>query len=652
MVEVSDKFVQLATENGRRVFCRITAGDSIYADDRIISFDFDDVIHPDWFTVGTTCANRFAFTVLYSGELSPGDTVKPFISFDGEEWCPLGVFYVARRYVRGKYASITCYDKMYFLDMPYVCSLYLPSDTESVLQDACSQAGISCDGFGESLKISSVPEDATVRDIIGYVAAINRGCGKFSRDGELIIKRFTAQPVFRLSVKNCMDYSRNMSPSRVTKVLCNTGKKQLESGSGGVLETLELYNPFMNRYRMDVLKTLLENFSFYGAEAEMQGMPFLESGDVILISESENEYYRVVLSELEYSYDGGLTAKISSRNRCFADAALHEDDLENAVQNLYISLDRSYIKQVNNENIGLSSTPVTLADFTFETPRKNTFAQLDVNFPLETEGTLDLTVYVNGESVRELPGISGGSSGAGLFHIYHLADMLPRGENRIQCTAASSTAAVISAGKLLATLIMQGAVVETDSFVLRANSSKTAVEYGSGAQEMKLLPPSSGAYGSDTHAGKLSFCSYGVKNGVQVPVIAVYKSFSIGAYQDNYTDSAIGYIDGVDLTDWSEIQISYSVCTNAGEALIASAYFSAGEKPQVVPGTPYDWSEWSLIKTCNQQDNVENPQITDIFTADISALTGIQRLNFGIYHGDKVFYNSVGIFIDEIKLVR
>ena len=56
MVEVSEKFRQLAQDNGRRVWCRIVADGVEFQDDTLIEMSFDDVVHPDWFTIGTTCS--------------------------------------------------------------------------------------------------------------------------------------------------------------------------------------------------------------------------------------------------------------------------------------------------------------------------------------------------------------------------------------------------------------------------------------------------------------------------------------------------------------------------------------------------------------------------------------------------------------------
>ena len=127
MITVSDKFKALAQDNGRRVWCRITVGSEVFLDDRITEMSFDDVIHPDWFTVGTTCANRLHFTARYSGELTSGAEVRAEVSFDGEEWCQLGVFYISRRYVRGNYVSVTAYDRMYSLDTSYSWKGELPT---------------------------------------------------------------------------------------------------------------------------------------------------------------------------------------------------------------------------------------------------------------------------------------------------------------------------------------------------------------------------------------------------------------------------------------------------------------------------------------------------------------------------------------------
>ena len=182
------------------------------------------------------------------------------------------------------------------------------------------------------------------------------------------------------------------------------------------------------------------------------------------------------------------------------------------------------------------------------------------------------------------------------------------------------------------------------------------ISYGCGANEMQLQELESGSYGDvgvgDVGAGRLSFCKYGIKDEMHVQVIGVYKSFSINSSYANYTDSVIGYIDGVNLTKWSKIQISYGLATDHGSGLTATAYFSIGEKNKVESHKSYDWSGWTKIATTKKKDSMNTPQITDVFEFDISNYVGVNRINLGIFHGAETTGYSVGLFIDEIKLIR
>lgn len=277
MVEVSEKFRQLAQDNGRRVWCRIVADGVEFQDDTLIEMSFDDVVHPDWFTIGTTCANRLHFSARYSGELSSRVEVTAFISFDGEEWCPLGVFYIERRYVRGNVINITAYDRMYSLDTAYSYTGTLPVTSDVLLRKICSDNGIICADAGYPYKIESIPADSTVRDIIGYIAGINRACAKMDRQGRLTLKKPQHVDVNILD-RNCWEVQRNMGRSVVTCVKANTGDGELIAGSGAQISTLEIYDPFMTQAILDGIYSEFKPFSFFGAELQMQGASVPGSG--------------------------------------------------------------------------------------------------------------------------------------------------------------------------------------------------------------------------------------------------------------------------------------------------------------------------------------------------------------------------------------
>lgn len=459
MVQVSDKFKELACSAGRHVFCKIIVGEDVLLDDKILEFDFDDLIHPDWMTVGTACANRFAFSLIYEKEIGVQSEVKPYISFDGEEWCPLGVFFVSRRYIRGKYASIICYDKMYSLDMDYTCSLSVPTTTSALLREICSNNGITCSNYGEDFEVKKIPSDCTVKDVIGYIAALNYCNAKFNRDGSLVLIKYSAVTRdFILEPENCMKINRNQDKSVIYHVTVDTGETILESGEGSKLSSLELFNPFMTPHILDNIQKRMLPIFFYGAELEMQGMPFLEAGEALLFEETPGYLYQIATSEIDYHYDGALTAKLYSRNRSYTNSAVLRDELEAELEDIRASLGNVYRKQINEQAISLSTAETTVVEFTFDAKKTNVFAQVDLNFTVDGGGSNSLTaaVYVNGSKARESLHTVNGSARE-LLHFYYLAENLPRGVNTITVTLRTESGQMtIQSGQLIATLVGKG----------------------------------------------------------------------------------------------------------------------------------------------------------------------------------------------------
>ncbi len=458
MVQVSDKFRELALKNGRHVFCRITVGAEVILDDRLLEFDFDDVTHPDWFTVGTACANRFYFRARFSGELAVGEEVRPYISFDNEEWCPLGVFYVSRRYVRGNTVSVTAYDRMYSLDYDYRYNGALPANSDVLLEEICSEAGIEAVDLGMPYEVAHIPEVCTARDMIGYIAGLNRACAKLDRYGRLTLRRCDFGGLSEhISDRNCMDIQRNMTRSVVTCLKAQTETELLVAGNGAEISTIEMYNPLMTQARLDQMYSLFKPFGFYGADVEMQGLPYLESGEAILLLDGAMAY-PIVISEIEFHYDGGLTATLYSRNKTYIDAVVHEDDLEETIKQLISMFSTISLKQINEPQIAVGTSPVTLAEFTFDA-NGGGFAELNLNISL-SQSTADFIcfrVYVNGvEADRSIFHVPEQVSRT-LVQVYHLEQNLAAGQCVIAVTAQTGSGETYILPKaMLAGLVVHG----------------------------------------------------------------------------------------------------------------------------------------------------------------------------------------------------
>lgn len=333
-----ESFKQSASENGRQVSCKIYVGSEIYLQKRILKFDFTDVTHGDYFTIGTTCSNEFSFTVTDYNEPALHTAVQPYISFDGgAQWLRLGIFYVAKRYIRGNYATFVCYDKMRDLNVPLsgLVQSSVSGHADTLLAEVCRQGGITFNGTCESCATYLPRPSTTLREIIGYIAALHCACAKIDRSGELVFISYSEMPTEILHAKNCTHIRRYITRAETKGVRAHNDLDVLHYGGKDRFTTLEIYNPFMTQARLNAIGENLGGLYFYGAEVEMQGLPYLEAGRFILLEDADESLTPIVMSEIKYHYDGGLTAKLFSKNKDDTDPEVTRSEFEKTIGDLW-----------------------------------------------------------------------------------------------------------------------------------------------------------------------------------------------------------------------------------------------------------------------------------------------------------------------------
>jgi len=338
MAELSEKFKRLASASGRHIQCRIRVGAVTFTDDSIIKFDLADIAHPDWFTIGTSCPNEFSFTVRTNTEFVLHTSVIPSISFDGEEWVRMGKFYIAKRYIRGDYATIVCYDKLHDFETTPVkdtfpLMMYEKSDT--LLSSVCFSEEITFKGTCASYSLPELSYTPMVGELIGFIAAMNGACAKLDRDGDLVFKKYSEMPTKIISADNCFRIRRNITRAGISGLRVNTGTDILRYGVNTGLSMVDLYNPYMTQEIVDAVGAQLEPLYFYGAEVEMQGLPYLEAGDLMLLEDTDGTTAPIMLSEIRYHYNGALTAELFSRNKTDDDTVVHRQEFEDALAALW-----------------------------------------------------------------------------------------------------------------------------------------------------------------------------------------------------------------------------------------------------------------------------------------------------------------------------
>lgn len=136
-------------------------------------------------------------------------------------------------------------------------------------------------------------------------------------------------------LKNCFDITLNLTRAGISGLRVNTGTETLRYGETAGLSVVDMYNPFMTQSTVNAVGKQLDALYFYGAEIEMQGLPFLESGEFIQLKNTDGSLTPIVMSEIRYHYDGALTAKLFSKNKFDSDPVVHLQKFENAISELW-----------------------------------------------------------------------------------------------------------------------------------------------------------------------------------------------------------------------------------------------------------------------------------------------------------------------------
>ena len=395
MVAVSDNFKALALAAGRRVSCRIEAGDMTFDDSEILNFRFQDVANAEELAFGETAANRFHFELVTDKFIPLSAVIRPYVSFDGGEECPLGVFYIARRYRRRTRYSITCYDRMYRLDGSYETELSYPAAVSSILEEICAKQEIEASVELSDYAVTEPPAaGTTVREVIGYIAGLEGAAAKFDRQGRLVFKTLEDCGL-RLTRDNYKSLSLTQDPCEIRQITMNGDEDSFSEGEGTKLTTYVQYNPFANQRAVTVLYNRLKDFSYHGMEIEMQGLPFLEAGDRIEVqNDTDNGVFMGIISEIDYEYDGGLWATLYSKSKNPIDdyeaPATAEEELAAAQEDMSVT----YYPYQSTSKVTAGPTPTLLLEIETEARRATSalfFAQLQL--AANADCTLTLTVY-------------------------------------------------------------------------------------------------------------------------------------------------------------------------------------------------------------------------------------------------------------------
>ena len=339
--------------------------------DDINDFVYSAMINDDdAFTIGNTCSATISFSITNPTinlnnkeiEVYQGLYVNGII-----EYAKLGIFKVLKPTKDRNITRYQCVDRMtYLMNMPYSSNLTFPTTDLEILEEICSQTGISLIIEGsKSHSISNKPSGYTRREIIAYMSQLQGKNAKINSDGNLEIIWYTDANYVIDDNKIYYDGTSDINSEIDYKVeyiectvrsLDGSEENVIKAGSG--VNGIKIENPFMTQTILYELVNKLVGFTFRGAEFEFLGDFRLEVGDIVSV-ETNGEVYRVPIMQIEHKSDGGVVTTITS---------IGETDTENEIDlsspNIH-AMDRYYAELVLINKAMINKLSVDEADIKY-----------------------------------------------------------------------------------------------------------------------------------------------------------------------------------------------------------------------------------------------------------------------------------------------
>lgn len=312
MYNVSENFNTLASSNNRTVSCKVNINGTDIDPGLIVSLNFKEASSSGSnISLGEAISNVIELQIYKTDIQLKGAVIKPYISFDSTEYCPLGVFYVSEINKEKTYINITAYDKMALLNEKYVPTVTFPCTTDLIVQDIANQCVFEY--MLPSYQLPTIEEfniECTIREMLGYIAGIFGTNAKFNRDGKLEFK-FYENTSITLEDEIFLDGQSDTSEDEynITALISGSDDNELKIGNG---KAITFANPFITNDHLSFIYDNYLPFSYTSAKVTYRGNPAIEIGDVITVKDVDSNSYRIPVMSQEFEFNGGLSATIES----------------------------------------------------------------------------------------------------------------------------------------------------------------------------------------------------------------------------------------------------------------------------------------------------------------------------------------------------
>lgn len=363
MLKSSIKFNEAFEKNERKIYARVTINDQSFTEDDIFNIKFESgSINGPGYQIGSVFSDYVSITldkvirgineldqvIVELGierEQKTGSEARKYVNKTNKmriggylnkifyenpiEYVRLGTFFVSEHVdvdENEKTTTINCMDSVLFLEGTYNPTVTFPAKLFDVAADACYQAGVTMDveTFLQlpDKKITTIPTELTVRQVLGYISQYVAGYIKFSKYDVLQLK--SGSDTVKI-INTDLYYSKGLSKNDLKyKISGLTNSPAGDSASITVGSTtgnqLEIDNPFVSQKDLQDIFSLLSKVEYYPFNIEWRGIPSIEAGDWMIVEDIEGNQYKIPNLKYTLSYNGGLRATSSAEAEAVSNA--------------------------------------------------------------------------------------------------------------------------------------------------------------------------------------------------------------------------------------------------------------------------------------------------------------------------------------------
>lgn len=345
--------------------------------------EFSDGAGSSSFPIGATICKTLTFDLDNTdGELNEkkfyGARIIAYLTFMSEDGTKTrikkGSFTVTDSKGYDEVISVTAMDDMAKTNRLYISGLVLPQTADALINDICTTLNIS-KGF-TSLRhgayiINDIPEKATYRQMIGYIAAINCSNARIDVDGYLQMIEWDFSDTDNVRILIDFEDSPTFSQDdiSITGIRVKNGEIEYLYGSSGYV--VEIENGLVDEQSIQTVASWIGDsiigVPFRSMDGSLIHDPLIEFGDIVKSEDRKGTSYLTPITDVTYVHFGATEVKTTAQDPESTTARY-----ENSSSKTYEEA-KKYIKQqvsAVNKNIEKLSETIANASGMYSTQEK------------------------------------------------------------------------------------------------------------------------------------------------------------------------------------------------------------------------------------------------------------------------------------------